>query len=538
MAAGYIEQAYGKHYLPCCTICGRHIYRGDLPLCGVAKRATGGHVFWHRGCYEERYGKTPEEYDGMLRAELQTELEPEQQRELDRLRKGRGMKTESIWALVFEDGKCWRERRDGYPTRADGVFACKTRHQHIKGKSATWETVDAGTGLRLTGPFGTKRECEASIDDGQLEKLARFRESHRYRGAVRANELVYARGSMPSDEYNRMRERYAAEELDKFKEENMKENGWKEAPKSAEPVIAQAIESLEGERVCITGTLAGMSRQEAFIRLKSVGGVPCERFTGKTTLFVIAANAGRSKRGKADAAIAKGQAVRIVDGSTFVKALKEAEQELAAKAVEQKAKRKSGAKVEAKATEHADVTTVEMAPVKDSWNMDSCEHFGSVLEGKKVHCKKHGIWTNCMEVGHCTLEGREVERDAKVEEKEEADMKERIEELEAKLKAMSNELEEVWKENATLKARPQGSVPPAPKPPKSEPKVEDAAASVSLETMQAWCEGKGLIATQKAEGCCIWVEGDSKAYADELKQMDFRFAKKRKSWYYDPKRAA
>ena len=56
--------------------------------------------------------------------------------------------------------------------------------------------------------------------------------------------------------------------------------------------------------------------------------------------------------------------------------------------------------------------------------------------------------------------------------------------------------------------------------------------------MKAWCKGKGLVASQKAEGCCIWVEGESKPYADELKGKGFRFARKRKSWYLDPKRIA
>lgn len=109
------------------------------------------------------------------------------------------------------------------------------------------------------------------------------------------------------------------------------------------------------------------------------------------------------------------------------------------------------------------------------------------------------------------------------------DMEKRIEELEARLKAMSAELEEVWKENAQLKAT-KPEVKPEPKPEPAEVKAE----VVSLETMQQWCEGKGLVASQKREGTCIWVEGDSKEYADELKELGFRFAKKRKSWYLNP----
>lgn len=115
--------------------------------------------------------------------------------------------------------------------------------------------------------------------------------------------------------------------------------------------------------------------------------------------------------------------------------------------------------------------------------------------------------------------------------KEDNDMelKKRIEELEAELAKRNAELEEVWKENETLKRAPKPE--PKAEEPKPEPKA-DMPTAVTLETMQAWCEGKGLLATQKRAGTCIWVEGDSKPYADELKELGFRFAKKRKSWYF------
>lgn len=79
--------------------------------------------------------------------------------------------------------------------------------------------------------------------------------------------------------------------------------------------------SLKGKIVTITGTLPTMTRKEAFTKLELVGGVPCENFTSKTTLFVIADKAGRNKREQAERAIAKGQEVRIVDGCEFEKAL-------------------------------------------------------------------------------------------------------------------------------------------------------------------------------------------------------------------------
>ena len=124
--------------------------------------------------------------------------------------------------------------------------------------------------------------------------------------------------------------------------------------------------------------------------------------------------------------------------------------------------------------------------------------------------------------------------------KKEDTLEKRIAELEAELKKRNAELDEVWKENERLKAAKQASKAPEPKAePKPAPKSgEVAPAEISLAAMEKWCEGKGLIASQKREGCCIWVEGESKPYADELKEMGFRFAKKRKSWYLDPKQAA
>ena len=117
-------------------------------------------------------------------------------------------------------------------------------------------------------------------------------------------------------------------------------------------------------------------------------------------------------------------------------------------------------------------------------------------------------------------------------------MEKRIAELESELKATRAELEEVWKENATLKAKapekPQEPTKSAEKPQPEPDKGEATAAVVSLETMQAWAKERGLVATQKHEGSCIWVEGDSREYADELKGLGFRFAKKRKSWYFTP----
>ena len=139
-------------------------------------------------------------------------------------------------------------------------------------------------------------------------------------------------------------------------------------------------------------------------------------------------------------------------------------------------------KVEATVTEHADVTAIEIKPTKKEDN--------------------------------------------------DMELKKRIEELEAELAKRNAELESVWKENEQLKRKSE-EPKPEPKAKTPEPKA-DVPTTVTLETMQAWCDGKGLIATQKREGTCIWVEGASKPYADELKELGFRFAKKRKSWYLTP----
>lgn len=242
---------------------------------------------------------------------------------------------------------------------------------------------------------------------------------------------------------------------------------------------------LNGENVCISGTLPGMTRNEAFIRLKAVGGVPCERLTKRVTLMVVASNAGKSKRGKLEKAIADGQEVRVIDGHEFLEALKEAEREQVERAIEQAAKRK-GAKVDVKVHhEEGGVQAIEMTPKKED--------------------------------------------DA---------MKKQIEELEAKLKAMGAELEQVWKENAMLKAAKPKEAPQAPKAPSK--KAQETAAAVSLEQMQAWCEGKGLKAKQTNEASSIWVLGPSKPYKDELIEMGARWGvskKYGKGWYINPSAA-
>ena len=117
----------------------------------------------------------------------------------------------------------------------------------------------------------------------------------------------------------------------------------------------------------------------------------------------------------------------------------------------------------------------------------------------------------------------------------------RIEELEAELKKAHAELEQVWKENATLKAKapekPQGETQSTQAADPEPDKGEDAATAVSLETMQEWCEGKGLKAKQINESANIWVLGPSKPYHDELEKMGARWGTSKKfgkGWYIKP----
>ena len=112
--------------------------------------------------------------------------------------------------------------------------------------------------------------------------------------------------------------------VSKFEDSKPKAAG---RPHSEEPEPDGGPISLDGEHVCITGTLPTMTRNEAHAKLREAGGIPCERFTSKVTMLVVAADSGKGKREKAEKAIAAGQEVRIVNGSEFVAALNAAKKE-------------------------------------------------------------------------------------------------------------------------------------------------------------------------------------------------------------------
>lgn len=463
----WVARAVGRAHRAECCICGMGVYKHE-PGVGAAQRKGGKPVFWHERCYCKRFGKEPEQYAEMARAELQTELDPEQQEKLDALRKEKGMaKTESVWALVFDDGKVYRERRDGYKTASEHVFACKTTHKKLKGKTSAWECIERDSGLRVGGTFGTLKEAKASITLEVVEKLCKERRQSGFKAAVRLNEIVYARGSVTVAEFNELKTKLKDEEFEKFKATRKEQERMEKL-------------NLKGETVCITGTLATMTRSEAFTKLKLVGGIPAERFTSEVTVFVIAGNAGKAKRDKAERAIAKGQQVRIVSGTEFEAALAEA------------------------------FKRPVSAPPKP--------------ERPKVEAPKAPEPPKEMAEVH--------------DEKEEASVKTQIEELEAKLKSVEAELKG-WKTKAgEYYAEAQGWKEKA----QGEPKVQDAAAVVSLEALleeaREWCAKHPNTSANRAPGkkAPVRIAGigrEDVTLQKELEAMGYRWAAKPKVWMYD-----
>lgn len=84
-------------------------------------------------------------------------------------------------------------------------------------------------------------------------------------------------------------------------------------------------------------------------------------------------------------------------------------------------------------------------------------------------------------------------------------------------------------------AKHKSAKPKAPKPP-AKPKQVEAAAEVSLETMRKWCKKRpNTVATQVRDDCPIWIEGETKPYQAELEELGFRWAPRRKGWYFGEK---
>jgi uncharacterized coiled-coil protein SlyX len=132
---------------------------------------------------------------------------------------------------------------------------------------------------------------------------------------------------------------------------------------------------------------------------------------------------------------------------------------------------------------------------------------------------------------------KELEKQLEEQAKRIAELNAAVDEKAAELKARNDELDRVWRENESLKRKDAkaivGTASDGTKVVIAETHHEDMTdvETVTLETMQAWCEGKNLVATQKRAGTCIWIQGESEPWKDELKELGFRFSPKRKSWY-------
>jgi DNA ligase (NAD+) len=73
---------------------------------------------------------------------------------------------------------------------------------------------------------------------------------------------------------------------------------------------------LAGMRVVVTGSVPGMTRDDANAAVVAAGGAAQKAVSGKTDLLVAGEGAGRNK-----AAAAEERGVRVVDAETFLKIL-------------------------------------------------------------------------------------------------------------------------------------------------------------------------------------------------------------------------
>jgi DNA ligase (NAD+) len=89
-----------------------------------------------------------------------------------------------------------------------------------------------------------------------------------------------------------------------------------EAPPATEfPCLFDAEQSLAGETVVITGTLASMTRDEARDAARSAGATVTDSVSKKTTLLVVGAEAGSKLRK------AQELGVRVVEEAEFLRLL-------------------------------------------------------------------------------------------------------------------------------------------------------------------------------------------------------------------------
>lgn len=134
---------------------------------------------------------------------------------------------------------------------------------------------------------------------------------------------------------------------------------------------------------------------------------------------------------------------------------------------------------------------------------------------------------------------REPEED-KTTEKEEDDMS-----MKQTIDEQNKRIEELMAELERMKA--EAAEPEQPKAKRSTKKAAESKADVAeevsmsalLERMRKWCaDRKDVVAIRKNDRLVtpVRIEGDTRPYKDELKELGFRYARKG-FWYYGPKEA-
>lgn len=137
---------------------------------------------------------------------------------------------------------------------------------------------------------------------------------------------------------------------------------------------------------------------------------------------------------------------------------------------------------------------------------------------------------------------REPEEDKTAEEEEDdMSMKQTIDEQGKRIEELMAELERMKAEAA------KAAEPEQPKAKRSTKKAaeskadmaEEVSMSALLERMRKWCaDRKDVVAIRKNDRLVtpVRIEGATKPYKDELKELGFRYARKG-FWYYGPKEA-
>lgn len=137
---------------------------------------------------------------------------------------------------------------------------------------------------------------------------------------------------------------------------------------------------------------------------------------------------------------------------------------------------------------------------------------------------------------------REPEEDKTIEEEEDdMSMKQTIDEQNKRIEELMAELERM-KAEAAKAAEPERQKARRSTKKAAESKAdvaEEVSMSALLERMRKWCaDRKDVVAIRKNDRLVtpVRIEGATKPYKDELKELGFRYARKG-FWYYGPKEA-